>query len=299
MVLHLEEYTKHDKPKGDTLNYYNKLPEYLHEMSIEDIINHINRNGSRSVYIQQLAIFDYFSWLSNNYGINLVDKNYELKNLIQKNRNIYSDLLDIEQLKRSIEEDLIIAEDGQTTTLPDYSGLKAIFFLEWYGVLPEAAVSIKLTDVSDDGRTVFVPEENRTIDIDDEDVARYFSEYKQKTGFKRRRNSEKETPYPQKTFYRNTNFRNGDINEKTIYNVRQKLINACGDKRLSKKKIYYAGRYYQMFKEEFKLGTEFSASDEKSCEIINRIFNTELSYTQTTALLRDYKVYKQAYLNKE
>ena len=227
-----------------------------------------------------------------------MEKNFKLRNLIEKSKNDYRDLLDIEQLKHSIEENLNIAEDGTAKALPDYSGLKAIFFLEWYGVLPGAANTIKLIDVSDDGKQVFVPAENRTIFIDDDDIARYFAEYKQKTGFKRVRNSEKEYPYVQNTFYRNTDLREGKINEKTIYNIRQKFINACGDKRFSKKKIFYSGRYNQMFKEEYKFGNEFSPSDKESCDIINKIFNSNLSYTQTSAIIRDYKFYKQTYMDR-
>lgn len=299
MVLHLQEFTEYDKSKGIILNYYDKLPEYLHEMPIEDIVKESKRYGARSVYFQQLAIFNYFSWLNANYKIDLVEKNFKLRNLIEKSKNDYRDLLDIEQLKRSIEENLNIAEDGTAKALPDYSGLKAIFFLEWYGVLPESAVTIKLTDVSDDGKQVFVPAENRTVFIDDEDVSRYFSEYKQKTGFKRMRNSDKEYPYVQNTFYRNTDFRESSINEKTIYNIRQRFVNACGDKRFSKKKVYYSGRYNQMLKAEYEFEDEFSASDKESCEIISKIFNDNLSHPQTASILRDYKLYKQAYMDRE
>ena len=190
--------------------------------------------------------------------------------------------------------DLNIAEDGTAKALPDYSGLKAIFFLEWYGVLPESAVTIKLTDVSDDGKQVFVPAENRGITVDDDDISRYFSEYKQKTGFKRSPKYKKETPYYQDTFYRNT--RNSVINEKSIYNARQAFISACDDKRFSGTKIYYSGRYYQMFKAECSYNDEFSASDKGSREIINKIFNEKFSYSQTTSIIRDYMKYKETYL---
>lgn len=298
MVLHLDEYTEKEKAKGNVLNHYDKLPKYLHEMEVEDIIVEVKRRGTRSVYVQQLAISDYFSWLTENYKIDLAEKNYMLKMFINKSKNDYQDILNIEQLKRSIEENLILAESGNTNTLPDYSGLKAIFFLEWYGVLPKSAVAIKLTDVSDDGKQVIISTESRTILIDDEDVARYFSEYKQKTGFKRSAKSDKETPYPQDTFYRNTGSRNTAINEKTIYNIRQKFISGCGDKRFSGDKVYLSGRYNEMLKEEYKYSEEFSASDKEACKIISKIFNDDLSYSQITSKLRDYRKYKETYLRR-
>lgn len=295
MVLHLEEYAEHDKNKAGVLNHYDKLSEYLHEMDIEDIVTEIKRHRTRSEYIQQLAISDYFIWLSENYKINLADKNYALKEFIKKSKNDYQGIITLEQLKKSIEENLVIAESGNTNKLPDFSGIKAIFFLEWLGVLPKSAITIKLTDVSNDGRQVFIPAENRGITVDDDDISRYFSEYKQKTGFKRSPKYKKETPYRQDTFYRNT--RNSEINEKSIYNARQPFVEACGDKRFSGTKIYDSGRYYQMFKAECSYNDEFSASDKGSCEIINKIFNDNLSYSQTTSIIRDYMKYKETYLH--
>lgn len=294
MVLHLKEYAEHDKNKAGILNHYDKLSDYLHEMDIEDIVTEIKRHRTRSEYIQQLAISDYFIWLSENYGIDLVEKNYALRKFIIKSKNDYQGIINIEQLKKSIEENLVIAESGNTNKLPDFSGIKAIFFLEWLGVLPKSAITIKLTDVSDDGRQIFIPAENRCITVDDDDIARYFVEYKQKTGFMRSPKYKKETLYYQDTFYRNT--RNSVINEKSIYNARQAFISACDDKRFSGTKIYYSGRYYQMFKAECSYNDEFSASDKGSREIINKIFNENFSYSQTTSIIRDYMKYKETYL---
>lgn len=297
MVLHLDEYKKENKVYGKALNHYDKLPKYLHEMTAEEIAEETKRHGTRSLRFQGLIMYDYFSWLNTNYDIDVVELNFALRNLIERSKNDYSDILSLKQLKRSIEENLIIAESETAKTLPDYCGLKAFYFLEWYGVLPKSAITIMLTDVSDDGKQVYIPAENRGILIDDDDVARFFSEYKQKTGFKRYRNSEKETPYPQKTFYRNTDLKDGEINNKTIYNIRQKFAQACGDERFTKKKVYYSGRYNQMLKEEYKFGDEFSASDKESCEIINRIFNKKLSFTKTSDIIRYYKTYKKTYLD--
>ena len=129
MVLHLKEYAEHDKNKAGILNHYDKLSDYLHEMDIEDIVTEIKRHRTRSEYIQQLAISDYFIWLSENYDIDLVEKNYALRKFIIKSKNDYQGIINIEQLKKSIEENLVIAESGNTNKLPDFSGIKAIFFL--------------------------------------------------------------------------------------------------------------------------------------------------------------------------
>lgn len=296
MVLHLEEFKKQAPRKGDTLNYYDNLPEYLHEMSIEDIIKHITRNGARASYLQQYTILDYFMWLHNNYNIDLATKNFELKQLLSKNYKTFIGFYTLKDLKQGIEEALQTIE-ATSTSERDYDGLIAIFYLEWYGVLPKSAVTIKLTDVSSDGTKIYVPAEDRTIEIDDYGVADYFARYKKKTGFKRFQNSDKEIPYTQNTFYRNTSFRDGsDINEKTVYNIRLLFVNGSEDDRFAKKRVYYSGRYAEMFKAESELEREFSGSDKESCEIISRIFNTDMTYNQISTLIREYAVFKQSYL---
>ena len=63
MVLYLKEFEDKNPVYSHNLNYYDKLPEYLHEMPIEEIVKYINRNGERSRYIQGLTISTYFIWL--------------------------------------------------------------------------------------------------------------------------------------------------------------------------------------------------------------------------------------------
>ena len=296
MVLHLEEFKQQAPRKGDTLNYYENLPEFLHEMSIEDIMKHITRNGARAAYLQQYTILDYFMWLHNNYNIDLATKNFELKQLLNQNYKTFIGFYTLKDLKQGIEEALQMIE-ATSTSERDYDGLIAIFYLEWYGVLPKSAITIKLTDVSSDGTKIYIPAEDRTIEIDDYGVADYFARYKQKTGFKRFQKSDKEIPYTQNTFYRNTSFRDGsDVNEKTIYNIRLLFVNGSEDDRFAKKRVYYSGRYAEMFKAESALEREFSGSDKESCEIISRIFNTDMTHNQISTLIREYAVFKQSYL---
>lgn len=294
MVLYLKEFENSDSRHSRFLNYYDKLPEYLHEMSVEEIMKHINRNGERSRYMQQTSIISYFIWLHMTYDIDLMMKNYELQQLLNQENKSFVGFYTLAELKQAINNGLSKAEDENNPTQPDYSGLIAIFYLEWYGVLPESAITIKLTDVSDDGREVFVPSENRTIAIDDEEVADYFAEYKQKTGFHRYKNSDEIIPYAQSTFYRNTARNGSAITVKTIYNIRQKFITICEDKRFAKKRIYWSGRYAEMFRTEMKMDGEFSAYDSESVKIIGNIFNyEEITYGKIATLLREYAVFKK------
>ena len=292
MVLYLKEFEDKNPNYSRCLSYYDKLPEYLHEMPVQEIMEHINRNGERSRYLQGRTILTYFIWLHQTYRINMVSKNFELQQAIGKDK-VYLGFFSLEELKQAIKVCLLKAEDENNPTQPDYSGLIAIFYLEWYGILPESAITIKLTDVSDDGREVFVPSESRTITIDDEEVADYFADYKQKTGFKRPRLKE-ESPYTQTTFYRNTSKRGDTITVKTIYNIRQKFITLCKDKRFAKKRIYWSGRYAEMFKAEMKMDSEFSTYDSESVKIIGNIFNDEeITYDKIASLLREYAVFKK------
>lgn len=296
MVLHLQEFTSQYLNKGEKLNYYDTLPEYLHEMTVDDILQHINRNGARSSYFQQNAIISYFQWLNKTYNVDIADKNYELSKALKQDNKRFVGFYTLKELKQGIEEALQTIESTSTSER-DYDGLIAIFYLEWYGVLPKSAVTIKLTDVSSDGTKIYIPAEDRTIEIDDYGVADYFARYKQKTGFKRFQKSDKEIPYTQNTFYRNTSFRDGsDVNEKTIYNIRLLFVNGSEDDRFAKKRVYYSGRYAEMFKAESELEREFSGSDKASCEIISRIFNTDMTHNQISTLIREYVVFKQSYL---
>ena len=297
MVLYLKEFEDKNPNYSRCLSYYDKLPEYLHEMPVQKIMEHINRNGERSRYLQGRTILTYFIWLHQTYGINMVSKNFELQQAISSQKT-FMGFYSLDELKQAIKVCLLKAEDENNPTQPDYSGLIAIFYLEWYGILPESAITIKLTDVSDDGKEVFVPDENRTIAIDDEEVADYFAEYKQKTGFKRPRQNN-ESPYTQNTFYRNTSNRGDAITVKTIYNIRQKFIMLCEDKRFAKKRIYWSGRYAEMFKAEMKMDSEFSTYDSESVKIIGNIFNDEeITYDKIASLLREYAVFKKDYIER-
>lgn len=297
MVLHLVEFTEAFPIKGKNLNHYDKLPQYLHEMSVDDILKEINRNGTRSRYMQYSVISEYFSYLYNKYGIDVAVKNFEIQQQFSKDNKTFVGFYDLTELKQAIEKGFQLANIEDNVSLPDYSGLKAIFFLEWFGILPESAVTIKLSDVSNDGAQLYVPVEDRIIEISDKGVAEYFAEYKAMTGFKRNKNSKEETPYAQSTFYRNTSFRNSEITPKTIYNVRQKFITACGDKRFAKKRIYYSGRYNEMYRYEEQNGEILI--NEEGLKVVRNIFNKpDLQINVLNTIMNEYKVYRTEYIDR-
>ena len=56
MVLHLDEYALQNDSYGKLLPYYDKLPQFIHEMSADEIIKEMNRNGTKGFYSQKAAI---------------------------------------------------------------------------------------------------------------------------------------------------------------------------------------------------------------------------------------------------
>ena len=298
-VLYLTEY-ENTNAYGDFLHYYDKLDGYLHEMPPEEIVQHINRNGKTSSILQRLVIRNYFSWLVKNHkddiGEEFINNNYEFEKLLREDESQYIGFYTLQELKQTIEQHTRQIEvlNDSSPYATDYYGLKAMWYLELYGVTNEAAISIKLDDVSNDGATICVPVEKREIKIDDINVAEYLAEYKARTGFKKSENSLEEKPYTQDTFYRTIS--GIPITMKTIYNIKDRFRNLCPDERFDKKRLYYAGRYYQMFLKEENLGQEYSMSNSDHRQIIEQIFNQKFNIQTLNRMIQDYKLYKKGYL---
>lgn len=296
--MYLDEYEAANKIYGDFLHYYNSLDEYLHKMQPQEILNHINRNGVTSSIYQKIAVVNYIRWLAENHGseldINLADLNYELDKLLKEDDGCYIGFYNLKELKQTIEKKLQELNDRNI----DFNGLKSIFFLEWYGVPTTSAIKIKLSDVSDDGKQIHIGNENRTIFINDIGVADFFAEYKQQTGFKKFKN-DKVVLYYQDTFYRTTV--NAPISPKTVYNARVQFQNISHDVRFDKKRVYNAGRYFQLLQEEQDSGNIFVGSDKWTQSIINKVFNfkKQVDIQIYVRILRDYRLYKMGYLNLE
>lgn len=302
MVLHLEEYTLQNDSYGKLLSYYDKLPTMLHEMSAEEIIKEMNRNGTKAFYSQKAAISNYLLWLSNTYDIDVNDLYYGLCQNDNKKSFKFVGFFDFQDLQKSI----IDAEFTIETNSPadrDYDGLLCVFYLEWLGVSSDSFLSIRLEDVTELGRKVYIPAEDRTIEIDNDTIAGFIWNYKNTTGRKLSSNQKKITEYKQSTLYRT--IKGDDINRKTIYNARNNFVSESGNKRFSKNRVYDSGRFYELYQEELKFGQEFkldtngSELNDEIRQIIRKVYNKpDMSNELITTYLRAYNVYKREYLER-
>lgn len=299
MVLYLKEYAEQTQMNDNyfkVLKYYDKFPEYLHEMNAQDIIKAMNRNGSRGFYIQKAVIEQYLLWLNKNHQIDISQLYYELRKQISSENFEFVGFYDFNDLQQGIQDAEFTIETVSNVN-KDYNGLYSIFYLEWLGVLPESALTIKLEDVTDMGKSVYIPAENRTIKIDNPVISDHFWKYKNMTGYKRTANCKHETSYKQTTFYRTT--RESETKVKSVYNMRGIFVRDSSDERFAKKRIYYSGRYYEMYQAEMSCGNEFSITNNHTKQIIKEIYNNDnLSDIVITNILRDYKVYKKGYLER-
>ena len=302
MILHFEEYALQNSNYSKVLSYYNKLPQFLHKMSADDILKEMNRNGTKAFYSQKAAISNYLLWLSNTYDIDVNDLYYGLCQNDNKKSFKFVGFFDFQDLQKSI-IDAEYTIEANSTADRDYDGLLCVFYLEWLGVSSDSFLSIRLEDVTEFGRKVYIPAENRTIEIDNDTIAGFIWNYKNTTGRKLCGNQKKITEYKQSTLYRTT--KGDDINRKTIYNARNNFVSESGDKRFSKNRVYDSGRFYELYQEELKFGQEFkldtngSELNDEIRQIIRKVYNKpDMSNELITTYLRAYNVYKREYLER-
>lgn len=302
MVLHLKEYTLQNSNYSKLLSHYDKLPQFIHEMSADEIIKETNRNGTKAFYQQKAAIANYLLWLTNTYGIDVNDLYFALYQNDNRKTFTFVGFFDFQDLQKGI----IDAEstiEANSIADRDYDGLLCVFYFEWLGILPESFITIRLEDVTELGRKVYIPAEDRTIEIDNDTIADFIWEYKNTTGRKRSGNQKNITEYKQNTLYRTT--KGDEINKKTVYNARNNFVSESGDKRFSKSRIYDSGRFYAMYQEELKFGQEFkletnsSDTNDEIRQIIKKVYNKpDMSNELITTYLRSYNVYKREYLER-
>ena len=302
MVLHLEEYSLENDNYSKLLSYYDKLPTMLHEMSAEEILKEMNRNGTKSFYQQKAAISNYLLWLTNTYGIDVNDLYFALYQNDNKQTFKFVGFFDFQDLQKGIIDAELTIESNSTADR-DYDGLLCVFYLEWLGIPLENFLTIRLEDVTEFGRKVYIPAEDRIIEIDNDTIAGFIWNYKNTTGRKLCGNQKKITEYKQSTLYRTT--KGDEINRKTIYNARNNFVSESGDKRFSKSRIYDSGRFYAMYQEELKFGQEFkldtngSELNDEIRQIIRAVYNKpDMSNELITTYLRAYNVYKREYLER-
>lgn len=302
MVLHLEEYSLENDNYSKLLSYYDKLPTMLHEMSVDEILKEMNRNGSKSFYQQKAAIANYLLWLTNTYDIDVSDLYYALYQNDNKKSFKFVGFFDFQDLQKGI-IDAELTIEANSTVDRDYDGLLCVFYFEWLGVPLESFITIRLEDVSNLGKRVYIPAENRTIEIDNDTIADFIWNYKNTTGRKRSGKQKNITEYKQNTLYRTT--KGDEINKKTVYNARNNFVSESGDKRFSKNRIYDSGRLYELYQEELKYDQEFkliaknSEPNDEIRQIIRKVYNKpDMSNELITTYLRDYNVYKKEYLER-
>ena len=302
MVLHLEEYSSQNDNYSKLLSYYDKLPQFIHEMSAEEIIEEMNRNGTKSFYQQKAAIANYLLWLTSIYNIDINDLYFDLSKNDNKKSFTFVGFFDFQDLQKGIIDAELTIELNSTADR-DYDGLLCVFYFEWLGVPLESFITIRLEDVTELGKRVYIPAENRTIEIDNDTIADFIWNYKNTTGRKRSGNQKNITEYKQNTLYRTT--KGDEINKKTVYNARNNFVSESGDKRFSKNRIYDSGRLYELYQEElkydheFKLITKNSEPNDKIRQIIRKVYNKpDMSNGLMTTYLRAYNVYKRECLER-
>ena len=302
MVLHFEEYALQNSNYGNVLSYYNKLPTMLHEMSAEEILKEMNRNGTKTFYQQKAAIANYLLWLTNTYGIDVNDLYYGLCQNDNKKSFKFVGFFDFQDLQKGI-IDAELTIEANSTADHDYNGLYCVFYLMWLGIPLESFITIRLEDVTELGRKVYIPAENRTIEIDNDVIADFIWNYKNTTGIKRSGKQKNITEYKQNTLYRT--IKGDEINKKTVYNARNNFVSESGDKRFSKNRIYDSGRLYELYQEELKYSQEFkliaknSESNDEIRQIIKKVYNKpDMSNELIATYLRAYSVYKKEYLER-
>ena len=302
MVLHLEEYSLENDNYSKLLSYYDKLPTMLHEMSAEEILKEMNRNGTKSFYQQKAAIANYLLWLTNTYNIDINDLYFDLSKNDNKKSFKFVGFFDFQDLQKGI-IDAELTIEANSTADRDYDGLLCVFYFEWLGVPLESFITIRLEDVSNLGKRVYIPAEDRTIEIDNDTIADFIWNYKNTTGRKRSGKQKNITEYKQNTLYRTT--KGDDINKKTVYNARNNFVSESGDKRFSKNRIYDSGRFYELYQEELKYDQEFkliaknSEPNDEIRQIIRKVYNKpDMSNELIATYLRAYSVYKKEYLER-
>ena len=302
MVLYFKEYALQNSNYSKLLSHYDKLPQFIHEMSADDVLKEMNRNGTKAFYSQKAAISNYLLWLSNNYGIDVNDLYYSLCQNDNKKSFKFVGFFDFQDLQKSI-VDAESTIEANSTVDRDYDGLLCVFYFEWLGVSSDSFLSIRLEDVTEFGKKVYIPAENRTIEIDNDTIAGFIWNYKNTTGRKRSGNQKNITEYKQSTLYRTK--KGDEINKKTIYNARNNFVSESGDKRFSKNRVYDSGRFYALYQEELKFGQEFkldtngSELNDEIRQIIREVYNKpDMSNELITTYLRSYNVYKKEYLER-
>lgn len=279
MILGFEEFKKASPYNANTISALQKRDKNLHEMTVEEIKDYLKKDGRRGFTLKKSAICTYLKWLYKEYGVDVVELNFEISNIGCSDLE-YEDMYfySLDDLFKGVE--ICFAEAELTMEKTDFDGFKVFCLLQWYGVTMDEFISIKLNDVK--YNKIFIPLTNRTIVIDDK-TADIIDEYKRKTGEVR---TKKLLEYKQDTLYRTVS--SSEIDRRTIENIKYKFAKACGDPRFAKKRIYNSGKYYLLLELENKLKRNIGLSDN---DLISQIYGKT---PHMWSLITDFNEYKSS-----
>lgn len=300
MVLYLDEYINYVNSNigknvailRKRIKNFEKDKKYIHEMSIQEVLAVTEREGGNSSYQYRLTVMDYLSWLNDTYAINTAELVYGITS--SNVDGVYVGVYDVNDLIKTVDDVFEQYEVARERSLKQVLSVieqdtKILYYLEWYGIYHKDTSSIRLSDVKDKGKTIFVPALNKDIHIDNEYIAKYIFDWVKTDEIRTRREDH--------DIYLGLNGNNllrttrGDCGEKYF----NKIYTVMKDPRLSCNKVFYAGAFHRLY--------EFES---KQCDTINYAQNEDylktefywLSHSKQSLLgiIRLYRVYKDFYL---
>ena len=296
MILHLDEYLKY--ASSLTESQYNKVSrikkfdaekKYLHEMSSAEILKLTESKGGDTVYQYRQIFVSYFTWLMDNYTIDTSDLIYGING--NSANKIYLGVLDIDDLRRVVgsainQYELSVEQRLNTFIAPQ--NIWCVYYLEWFGIPSDAILSIRLRDIQDKGKAVYVPILDKTISITDDVAADIIWEWSQAISFE-------VTSGDQRELKGNCLLRTsrGNFTQTSLYKIYSKMKTP----KLSKSKVFKAGVYAKMLDFEQKRGENITFKSDFSL-IKSEFYKPDLSRQRVLSIIREYNTYKEAYLER-
>ena len=269
MISHLDEFKDYYKHTlASLLSVFIDTEKQVYE-DFEGVQNFLKSKASDSFANRKAILKRYLEFLRDNDYVpesELIDM-YAFLN--KAKRADYLDLqyfTSVDELYQTCCKDIITANNNCNAKVADYSDLKVFFFLQWYGVDMKDYFSIKLSDVNEDERTIFVPSLNRMIYPDERIFACVLS-------------------------YKNQDIKSNDLN--TLYrplhasqnfnaslrNRRNKFYKVVRDKRYYEKNILIAGIMFEIREHEINLNRKIYMKDlDEIVRLEGKSYNVKYNY---------------------
>lgn len=287
MVLYLNEFLEYANNLDNTwaiklqrIKKFETEKKYLHDMTGDELINLTNSTGTRGVYMYRQILIKYLQWLKREYFFDTSAKIYKLKNT--PTDNTFIGFLNIKELREAVDEAIDTAQyNGISVNVPLVT---AVYYLEWYGVRKDDMLSIMRDNVTDLGRKIFVPAQDRAIEIDDEQAADFFQTYK----------------YMEEIEGIRKIVLKGDTLLRTSHEgikntALRKVYASMDDIRLHCNVTFESGACYRLYQIEQKQHSPI-ITNENFLQIKSEFHLHEMSSQTAHRLLRLYAGYKEAYI---